>query len=68
MSDCYGGAQRAWRRAKGFRCPYIALMQAADAGHGLNLTAADVAYLASDGAIATVASNHAEEVMPESEA
>jgi hypothetical protein len=59
----YAKAQREWIKRNGFRCPYMALMIAADQGKGLRLSAADCRYLVEDSAITTVASNHYDEMI-----
>jgi hypothetical protein len=63
--NVYAKAQRHWIKAKGWRCPYIALMDADRAGRGLRLSAADVQYMAGDTALSTIAANHVDEVLPE---
>jgi hypothetical protein len=63
VTGFYAKAQKMWRAQKGFRCPYMAMIDAAERGVGLSLSASDVRYLAQDAAIGTVASNHYEEML-----
>ena len=62
----FRAAQRKWVREKGFRDPYIAIVLAALEGRGVKLTASDCHFMGlHDDAVATVANNHVEEIVPE---